>query len=269
MDDGSDTTPEANEPSKEPKTPRQILVEVLIVFGGVTFLCAVLFQLKNVVPFLRVHHQLFIAALFLFVPTEILIRRNESFTEYGLSHRPLGKGLLVFFVTSLVVFPLFALGFYVFYQHVCGAVVAGQRLLWGLVPAPGQYLSMCRGFVQRWSLSSLRVPPGYWEKVLGQLIAVGLTEEYFFRGYIQTRLETVWPSRRRFLWAPVGPSLVVASVLFALGHLLVDFNALRLAVFFPGLVFGWMRNLTGSILAGVLFHAAANLVSDLLHKSFI
>ena len=260
---------EGEQAPQEERTPRQILFEVLLVFGAVTFLCAVFYQLKFVVPFFRNHHQIFIAALFLFVPTEILIRRNASFAEHGLSHRPLGKGVLVFLVASLVVFPLFGLGFYLYYQHICGAVVAGQRLLWGLLPAPRQYISLCRGFVRRWSLSSFRIPAGYWEVVLGQLVAVGLTEEYFFRGYIQTRLERVWPSRRRFLGAPVGRSLVVASALFALGHLLVDFNGLRLAVFFPGLVFGWMRNLTGSILAGVLFHAAANLVSDLLHKSFL
>ena len=267
-DNSSDTTPEADKGPGE-KTPRQILVEVLIVFGAVTFLCAVFYQLKFVVPFFQNHHQIFIAALFLFVPTEILIRRNASFTEYGLSHRPLGKGLLVFFVAALVVFPLFGVGFYLYYQHVCGAVVAGQRLLWGLLPPPRQYVTLCRSFVQRWSWSSLSIPKGYWEVVLGQLVAVGLTEEYFFRGYIQTRLEQAWPSRRRFLGAKVGPSLVTASALFALGHLLVDFNGLRLAVFFPGLVFGWMRNLTGSILAGVLFHASANLVSDVLHRSFL
>ena len=263
MDEGSDTATPAE------KTPRQIVIEVLLVFTAVTFLCAVFYQLKFVVPFFRDHHQIFIAALFLFVPTEILIRRNASFNEYGLSHRPLGKGLAVFAVASLVVFPLFGLGFYLYYQHVCSAVAAGQRLLWGLVPAPRQYVSLCRSFVQKWRWSSLRIPAGYWEVVLGQLVAVGLTEEYFFRGYIQTRLEHAWPSRRRLLGAPVGRSLVVASLLFALGHLLVDFNGLRLAVFFPGLVFGWMRNLTGSILAGVLFHALANLVSDVLHRSFL
>lgn len=249
-------------------TPRQLLIEVLVVFGAVTFLCAVFYQLKFVVPFFRNHHQIFIAALFLFVPTELLIRRNASFTEYGLTHRPLGKGLLVFAGAALVVFPLFFLGFYLYYQHVCGAVAAGQRLLWGLLPAPRQYRSLCRGFVGHWSRASLRLPGGYWEVVLGQLIAVGIPEEYFFRGYMQTRLEGVWPPRRKLLGAPVGPSLVVTSVLFALGHLLVDFNALRLAVFFPGLVFGWMRQFTGSILAGVLFHALSNLISDILHKSF-
>jgi membrane protease YdiL (CAAX protease family) len=45
-------------------------------------------------------------------------------------------------------------------------------------------------------------------------------------------------------------------------------NVQRLAVFFPALVFGWMRARTGSILAGATFHALCNLFADVLHTSF-
>jgi membrane protease YdiL (CAAX protease family) len=57
-------------------------------------------------------------------------------------------------------------------------------------------------------------------------------------------------------------------VLFALGHVLVDFNPQRLAVFFPALAFGWMRARTGSLAAGAVFHALCNLLADVLHASF-
>jgi len=96
---------------------------------------------------------------------------------------------------------------------------------------------------------------------------VALPEEVFFRGYLLGRLEAVWPSRRSLFGAPVGAALVVSAVLFALGHFLVDFNPQRLAVFFPALVFGWMRARTGSVAAGALFHAACNLLSEVLHAS--
>ena len=38
--------------------------------------------------------------------------------------------------------------------------------------------------------------------------------------------------------------------------------------FFPGLVFGWMRARSGSILPGVLFHALCNLYIETLGRSF-
>ena len=70
------------------------------------------------------------------------------------------------------------------------------------------------------------------------------------------------------LGAKVGWALLVSSALFALGHLLVIPNPQRLAVFFPALVFGWMRARTGSIAAGATFHALCNVVSDVLHTSY-
>jgi membrane protease YdiL (CAAX protease family) len=58
-------------------------------------------------------------------------------------------------------------------------------------------------------------------------------------------------------------------VLFALGHVLVDFDPRRLATFFPGLLFGWMRSATGNIAAGTFVHAGANLYMDFLQRTFI
>lgn len=237
---------------------RRHLWEALIVFGACTVACAVLVQLRAVVPFIDTNVHGLIAAVFLFVPTEIIIRRRESFTAFGLTHVPAGKGVVVFLAAAAVVFPLFGAAFYVYYRQVCAWSVAGA------MPLPGQIHRLCRRWTGALTLPALDL--GYLNMALTQLLVVGLPEEYFFRGYLQTRLEQVWPSRRTLLGAPVGASLPASALLFALGHLLVDFNGLRLAVFFPGLVFGWMRQATGSILAGVLFHAGSNLLSDLLHR---
>jgi hypothetical protein len=133
---------------------------------------------------------------------------------------------------------------------------------------PHQLASLCQHFINHWQQLHWRLPPDFSQMVLAQLLVVALPEEYFFRGYIQTRLEMVWPSRRYVLGQPVGYSLVGVSFFFALGHVLVDFNVLRMAVFFPALAFGWMRQATGSILAGVLFHASCNLLSEVLHHLF-
>jgi membrane protease YdiL (CAAX protease family) len=102
---------------------------------------------------------------------------------------------------------------------------------------------------------------------LNQVLVIALPEELFFRGYLLGRLEARWPPRRRLAGAPVGRALLVSAALFALGHFLVDFNPQRLTVFFPALVFGWMRARTGSIVPGTAYHASCNLLSDVLHTS--
>jgi membrane protease YdiL (CAAX protease family) len=45
-------------------------------------------------------------------------------------------------------------------------------------------------------------------------------------------------------------------------------NPQRLAVFFPALLFGWMRARTGSIAPGAVYHALCNVLADLLHTSY-
>ena|SRR5690554_836164 len=119
---------------------------------------------------------------------------------------------------------------------------------------PGQPLTLKRGY--GWLL--------LWG--LTHLLLVALPEEIFYRGYLQTRLAHLLRDAdgqpRRLL----GFSLAnwLTSALFALGHLLVPvggaFLAARAAVFFPSLIFGWMRERSDSIIAPTIFHACANMM---------
>ena len=65
-----------------------------------------------------------------------------------------------------------------------------------------------------------------------------------------------------------GPSLLVTSAVFALGHLATIHVPTRLAVFFPSLVFGWLRYRTRGIGAGLTFHAMCNVFSEILGKGY-
>jgi uncharacterized protein len=264
--------PEGDPPGSPPTAPnrRRILVEVLIVFGLATLLCALFWQLRRVAAFFNRNLHAMIAAVFLYLPTALLMRRREDLTRYGLTVRPIGRGVSIFLLASIVIFPLFAIGLCTYYQVVCAAAAGRPGLVLGWIKRvlPVRLRLLCKGFVGSWSHARFRLPKDFGELLLAQLLVVALPEEYFFRGYMQTRLEEVWPSGRRVLGQPTGWALLVTSALFALGHLLVDFNGLRLAVFFPALVFGWMRQATGSILAGVLFHACSNCVSEVLHTFF-
>lgn len=105
--------------------------------------------------------------------------------------------------------------------------------------------------------------------ILIQFVLVAVPEELFYRGYIQSRLAQLDRRTWRFLGAEIGHSLLYTSLLFALGHFLVDWNPARLAVFFPSLVFGWLRQRTGSIAAAAVFHALSNVLSELVARCYL
>jgi membrane protease YdiL (CAAX protease family) len=105
-------------------------------------------------------------------------------------------------------------------------------------------------------------------EVAAQLLIVALPEEAFYRGYLQTRLDDAWPGRVRLLGAQVGPSVIVTSAVFALGHYATIHDPARLAVFFPSLVFGWLRARTGGVGAPLAFHALCNLFSESLMRGY-
>lgn len=102
----------------------------------------------------------------------------------------------------------------------------------------------------------------------GQLLMIALPEESFYRGYLQSRLDEVFVSRWNLAGASVTPSIVITSAIFALGHLATVHDPSRLAVFFPSLVFGWLRARTKGVGASILFHAFCNIFSEVLGRGF-
>lgn len=106
------------------------------------------------------------------------------------------------------------------------------------------------------------------DEVLAQLLVIALPEEAFYRGYLQSRLDEAWPPRWRILGARVGPGLFVGAVIFALGHVVTVHLPTRLAVFFPALLFGWLRARTRGIGASVCFHTVCNLYSQVLGRGY-
>ena len=153
-------------------------------------------------------------------------------------------------------------------------------LLWAaglfLIIAVGYFLAVKCWLT--WELAHGRVgpPPGlafrpqfprFWEHAIDQPFVVALPEEFFFRGWMQTRLRRVFPEGKKVFGVTVGPALLLTAALFALVHLTV-FRAYRLAVFFPALLFGWLRERTGTVVGSTLLHAACNLYQAFLFASF-
>lgn len=106
--------------------------------------------------------------------------------------------------------------------------------------------------------------------VLVQLLLVALPEEVFYRGYLQTRLDGLVGRDVKLFGVEVNlASLVLTSALFAIGHYVTIPSPHRLAVFFPSLLFGWMRRATGGVIAPTIYHAACNLLVEVAAAYYV
>ena len=99
-------------------------------------------------------------------------------------------------------------------------------------------------------------------EIATNLLAVALTEEMYFRGWVQTRIADAMGVPRdepaRTSLRRMSMPVALASALFALTHVSVAVTVPRAAVFFPGLLFGALRVWRGGIGAAVFLHAISN-----------
>jgi hypothetical protein len=97
---------------------------------------------------------------------------------------------------------------------------------------------------------------------------IALPEEWFFRGYLQGRLDQIWGKPRRFLGVEFGWGLIASAAAFAALHPILIPGFHRLLVFFPALFFGWLRARTGNIGAAVVVHALSNLLLAVISRMY-
>ncbi len=228
-----------------------------------------------------------IVAAFYFVPGFVLKKQPELAAEYQVGPdmpvpRWSWRGAKVAGIAALVVFPVFCLATFWFYWRVCGGdLTMLSPVLWveGLTPGAGNLerfmVKLCRGHAGGlWPLG-FYVPASWVEyyglgavyRVAIAVFAVALPEEVFHRGYLMSALEKRWPPKRKVFGVPFGFAAVLTSVLFAVGHLVGEASTDRLATFFPALVFAWLWRRSGSLWAPALFHAASNLLMEVLLAS--
>jgi CAAX protease family protein len=181
--------------------------------------------------FFRKNIILFTALLLIYVPLAVLWRRKERIEFFEDKWGQLLKSLGWFLLVALMIFPLVEIGnhFYqglVFHKHYVG----------------GNFYQITN-------------------TIFFNLLLVALPEEFFFRGYFQTQLNRIWGRPYRLLGADFGKSLFFTSFLFALSHSLIQEQWWHFSIFFPALIFGWLREKTDAITASVLFHALSNVYS--------
>jgi membrane protease YdiL (CAAX protease family) len=229
---------------------RRTIVEVVVTFTLASAAAAVLYH-AQAVPFIRRNLHALVAFVFLLLP-QLVLRKRGNIERYGFTAQPLGLGLTIAALATLVILPVYAAGF-------IGAVRFGCAHAPELVPG-----SCATAFHPHWHL-----PPDFALSALAQLLVVALPEEILFRGYLQGRLEEALPPTVSLFGARVGWAWIIAAALFGLGHSLVTFEPEGLLRFFPGLVFGWMFARTRSVLASTLFHAACNLMMAVIGPSVL
>lgn len=254
-------------PIKEPRPPGLELRDALVAFCVVGVLVVGLVRINITLPAIGHLGSALVAVLFLYVPVFFAWRRQEDLDHYGFHLEPVKRGLVTAAIAIAIIFPVFVVGYFAFYEIACKS-----DLLANLVP---------RGMCNRYGgLDAVHVPSVSWmgnpassslslEFCAVQLIVVALPEELFFRGFLLHLLEKRFPPKRRILGGGVGLALVLSAVAFALIHLPKDGDPRALATFFPGLLFGWMRSATGSIMASTVVHAGSNILVRILDLSVL
>jgi membrane protease YdiL (CAAX protease family) len=106
-------------------------------------------------------------------------------------------------------------------------------------------------------LLSIKLPKDIFHHLLYNIIVVGLSEEFFYRGYLQPLVQ----KRFHFNIIPkikLDSGVIIVSLMFAIGHFLTYFTIFSALTFLPSIVFGILRNQTNNILASVILHGISN-----------
>lgn len=223
--------------------------EALAVWGGVLAGLALLQILALALPILHGVVGALAVGAFLYVPLRFLERRGQDAHDAGWRFDRLPQDALWALAVCALFLPLFALLFFVLDSWMGRLPHALQALLAPYAGSGGRHL---------------RLTPDLLGQVAGNA-AVAFSEEFFYRGYLTLRLEERWPTRRRIFGAPLGRAALLVAALFAVGHLLMP-APFRLLVFFPALVFAWLRAKTGTVTGAALAHFAFNVALLLLQR---
>jgi len=220
MDDGRRTVP--------------LLLETGAAYCGANLL---VFAAKTFTPGLTAAA---VAAAYFLFPVLFLSARKRDLARYGLQGFSLGKAAVAGLGTSMIVLPLF-----------CAAYVSLHPIFPSFLPV----VDAARVLENRGWAGILRI---VGLSLFSNVFFVGVAEETFYRAYLQTNLSTAFPSRRRLRGVPVGWAVPLTALLFAAVHVAWWKHPAGMLVFFPGLLFGFLREWSGGIAAPALFHGMCN-----------
>jgi membrane protease YdiL (CAAX protease family) len=213
--------------------------------------------------------------LFMYMPIGMCWLRGVDSWDYPLALPALrdrvtwGAALKLNAVVILAITVPWALGYHLYQTTLFHYAFSWGWGLWDVgIPAITIFdVDLFPGLTLGSVVWPLNVPPlimliGY------HVFFVAIPEEIFYRGYLQTRLDDTFRPKWNILGAKLGWGWILTCFIFALGHSLVAFQWWHFAIFFPSLVFGWMRARTGGIIAGAMFHACSNIGVSILDNLY-
>ncbi len=251
------------------------VIEVILVFS-LTLLCIALIALSPIGKWERqVSRHFFIEyAVMIAFPLLFMVTTRRNPVSYGLSLHNVAYHLDVAATALVPVAIASAPCAFINYKHWSGAfILAGVQMavlfaLGRLLKRKptrhendvlfGAMLITSLHFTQKVTLDNAISAFVFY------LLFLGLGEELLFRGYIQSRLNAVWGRPFQFYGVNWGWGVIIASALFGLMHVLnlgsLVGGAWKPAwwwgfwTFFSGLVLGFVREKTGSIVASTILH---------------
>lgn len=229
--------------TREAASNREGVLRQALLLWGIAFAAIVVVSLLAPPPWAKVTA----VVAFLYLPLAAMRGTGEDARDYGVTLARWRTDVLLALGLFVLVAPIFVLGYRAWL---------------------GWLLSQARSGAPPGLAFHPRLPADFgWSNVVDELFVTALPEEFFYRGWLQARLKRVWPGGAHLAGVVVGPALLLTAALFAVGHLAI-FQASRLAVFFPALLFGWLRERTGTVVGSTLFHAACNILAKVVAASF-
>jgi membrane protease YdiL (CAAX protease family) len=184
------------------------------------------------------HFQGWESSTFIAIPLVAAILLNLPVSEFGIVFRHPLRGLKLYGLACLIFLPAFVVGYFLF-----------AHFFWNV--------QVVFGF-----------PPGLPREFAIQFLYLALPEEFLFRGYLQKRLMRVLPRVYRIIGFELPLAGIVCAAIFAAAHVVYDASVVRIFVFFPALVFAWLRYKTDSIFTPVLFHGTCNVTEYAVRSMF-
>lgn len=223
-------TPEPTPPAKNPRLVLEVLAVTAAALGAVVLVDAN----PTGSPLLR---KLPLApAIWIYVPLLVLMARRQPIERYGLSLANWRGGLTDAAAVLAVLVPTYAIGHMLFRIGI-----QGHRFVAPFAGDVGDLLA-------------------------SNLLAIGLPEELFFRGYVLTRLEDAFGPGRKLWGGRLGLAVFASALIFNAAHPLAGGSWWQGNMPF-GILLGWLWCRRGNLVAPTLVHGITNVVFILLERS--
>jgi membrane protease YdiL (CAAX protease family) len=160
-----------------------------------------------------------IASVWFMVPGVSMVFQRRKLNAYGVSLSGWKQSLIILLISGLILLSAYLTGYYIF-----GPVMPERLAL----------------------------------LTINTFLFAALPEEFFFRGYFQSELNTIFGKKINFLSVTFGPGLYITAVIFTLSHIVVQMDWSKAGLIFLSLILGWLREKSGNIFASTGFHTLAN-----------